>query len=72
MIAYRSDDDSVPPSIHITASYNTNCNGSVGGCILTITFGNSGLKFHYLRITMTFHTNHDWIFLSEMQFCGKY
>lgn len=35
--AYWSDDNSVPPSIQITASYNTNCTDSIGGCILTIT-----------------------------------
>ena len=68
--AYWSDDDSVVPSNYIAVSYNTDCSRT-GGCVLTITGGNSELKFQYLRITMTFHINHVWIFLSEIQFCGK-
>ena len=68
--AYWSDDDSVVPSNYIAVSYNTDCS-RIGGCVLTITGGNSELKFQYLRITMTFQINHVWIFLSEIQFCGK-
>ena len=29
------------------------------------------LKFQYLRIMMHFYRNSEWIFLSEVQFCGK-
>ena len=30
------------------------------------------LKFQYLRIVMSFYDNSEWIFLSEVQFCGKH
>ena len=29
------------------------------------------LKFQYLRIMMSFYDSSEWIFLSEVQFCGK-
>ena len=29
------------------------------------------LKYQYLRIMMSFYHNNEWIFLSEVQFCGK-
>ena len=32
---------------------------------------NNGLQFQYLRIEMGFHGNSEWIFLSEVQFCGE-
>ena len=32
---------------------------------------NSGPQFQYLRIEMTFYDNSEWIFLSEVQFCGE-
>ena len=69
--AYWSRTSGTPPSNRITADYSTNCSGGISGCVLTITSVNSARKFQYLRIVMTFYTDHDWIFLSEMQFCGK-
>lgn len=59
------------PSNQISSSSNTDGCGSSGQCTMTINFGDSNLKFHYLRIFMTFHNNHEWIFLSEVQFCGE-
>ena len=32
---------------------------------------NNGLHFQYLRIEMIFYDNNEWIFLSEVQFCGE-
>ena len=32
---------------------------------------NNGLQFQYLRIEMTFYVNSQWIFVSEVQFCGE-
>ena len=32
---------------------------------------NNGLQFQYLRIEMSFYDNNEWIFLSEVQFCGE-
>ena len=33
---------------------------------------NNETQFQYLRIEMTFYDNNEWIFLSEVQFCGEY
>ena len=38
---------------------------------LNIDINNNGLQFQYLRIEMTFYDNREWIFLSEVQFCGE-
>ena len=32
---------------------------------------NNGQQFQYLRIEMSFYINSEWIFLSEVQFCGE-
>ena len=32
---------------------------------------NNGPQFQYLRIEMSFYINSEWIFLSEVQFCGE-
>ena len=64
--AYWSSSPGTPSNI-ITASYSTDCSSN-GGCVLIIT---GAQRLRYLRIVMTFHLNNDWIFLSEMQFCGK-
>ena len=32
---------------------------------------NNEPQFQYLRIEMSFYINSDWIFLSEVQFCGE-
>ena len=29
------------------------------------------LKFQYLRVELSFHTSSQWIFLSEVYFCGE-
>ena len=69
--ALWSDDDTAIPSAQMSASYNTDCSNGGGGCVLTIS-DNSGNQFQYLRILMTFYSNHEWIFLSEVQLCGKH
>ena len=38
---------------------------------LDIDINNAGLQFQYLRILMNFYSDGEWIFLSEVQFCGK-
>ena len=40
-------------------------------CRLDIDINNAELQFRYLRILMNFYSNSEWIFLSEVQFCGK-
>ena len=42
-----------------------------GQCRLDIDINNAGLQFQYLRILMNFYSNSEWIFLSEVQFCGE-
>ena len=42
-----------------------------GQAILSIGINNDRLKFVYLRITMAFYSNSEWIFLGEVQFCGE-
>ena len=42
-----------------------------GQSILNIDISDDKLKFVYLRITMTFYSNSEWIFLGEVQFCGE-
>ena len=43
-----------------------------GQSILNISISNDKLKFLYLRIEMTFYSSSEWIFLSEVQFCGEH
>ena len=42
-----------------------------GQHILNIDINNVGLQFQYLRIVMSFYDNSEWIFLSDVQFCGE-
>ena len=37
---------------------------------LNVDIGNNR-QFQYLRVEMSLHDNNEWIFLSEVQFCGK-
>ena len=41
-----------------------------GRCRLNIDINNRP-QFQYLRIEMSFYINSEWIFLSEVQFCGE-
>ena len=65
---YWSDNSNRPSNALRTASSTIDGSDS-GQQIMTINFGNN--RFHYLRITMRFADNSGWIFLSEVQFCGK-
>ena len=38
---------------------------------LNIDINYDALQFQYLRIEMSFYDNSEWIFLSEVQFCGE-
>ena len=71
VMMYWSNDDSIMPSnkINITpGSPNRNGNGRRR---FNVDINDVGLQFQYLRIKMTFHDNSEWIFLSDVQFCGK-
>ena len=67
---YWSNDDSITPSnvINIApGSPNRNGDGRRKFNINT----NAVLQFQYLRIELSFYDNSEWIFLSEVQFCGE-
>lgn len=71
---YWSDDDSITPSNELMITCNIircDTNTTVGQHMMTIGRGIEELKFRYLRITMSFGDTSEWIFLSEVQFCGK-
>ena len=42
-----------------------------GQSALDININDDRLKFQYLKLVMSFYDTSKWIFLSEVQFCGK-
>ena len=73
VMMYWSDIDSITPSneINITTT-SPNRNGDRRNR-LNVDIYSAGLQFSYLRIVMSFYDNStsEWIFLSEVQFCGE-
>ena len=67
---YYSDNSTIP-STEFTTSRGTSGNGTIGRHILTINISHRELKFRYVRITMGFGVTCEWIFLSEVEFCGE-
>ena len=55
-----------------TITTNSSNRAEDGRSILNISISNDKLKFLYLGIEMTFYSSSEWIFLSEVQFCGEY
>ena len=55
----------------VITAITTNSSGRTGDDQqrLNIDFNDNRLQFQYLRIEMSF--NSEWIFLSEVQFCGE-
>ena len=73
VMMYWSDDDSIAPlsnviSITINSPSSRNDDGRHR---IYININNVGLKFQYLTVVMSFYDNSEWIFLSEVQFCGE-
>ena len=64
-------DNSTTPSNEFTTTHGTSGNGTMGQHILTINIGHHDLKFRYVRIMMGFGETCEWIFLSEVEFCGE-
>ena len=63
--AFWSDDNVARPLNEISLTQTTidgNSTLSIGGT----------LKFKYLRILLSFNNDQEWIFLSEVKFCGKH
>ena len=72
MMMYWSNDDFIisPGVISITPG-SPNRNGD-GRRRLNVDNNNARIQFQYLRIEMPVHYDNDWIFLSDVQFCGEY
>ena len=71
VVMYWSNDDSITPSSEITITTTSPDRTGNGRRRLNIDINNDGLQFQYLRIEMNFYDNSEWIFLSEVNFCGK-
>ena len=70
VIMYWSNDDSITSFNEINIITNSpNRNGN-GQRLFNVDI-KARLQFQYLRIAMSFHDNSEWIFLSDVQFCGK-
>ena len=67
---YWSNDDSIIPSDEITITTNSPSRTGDGRRRLFIDV-NNGPQFQYLRLEMTFYDDSEWIFLSEVFFCGE-
>ena len=72
VIMYWSNDDSITPSneIRYITSGSLNRNGDRRSRY-NVDINNAYLQFQYLRIEMSFYDNSEWIFLSDVQFCGE-
>ena len=68
---YWSNDDSIIPSIVINITPGSPSRTGDGRCRFNVDNNNAGLQFQYLRIVMPFYDNNEWIFLSDVQFCGE-
>ena len=71
VMMYWSNDDSITPSNVINITTSSPSSTSNGRYRLNTDISNTRLQFQYLRIMMTFYDNNEWIFLSEVQFCGE-
>ena len=63
-------DGSIVLSTEITVTTNSPDRTIDGRHRLNVTISNDR-RVQYLRIEMSFYDNSEWIFLSEVQFCGK-
>ena len=69
---YWSNDASTVPSFPVTIdSLSPSITGD-GQRRLLVFINNAALQFQYLRIDLTIQSDDEWIFLSEVQFCGEY
>ena len=71
VMLYWSNDDSIIPSNEITITTNSPRRTGDARRRLYIDINDNRLQFQYLRIVMSFYDNSEWIFLSEVQFCGE-
>ena len=71
VMIYWSNDDSITPSNVISITLGTPNRNSDRRNRLNVDINNALLQFQYLRIVMSFYNNSEWIFLSDVQFCGE-
>ena len=68
VMMYWSNNDSITPSNEITITTNSPSRTGDGQRRLNIDIINDTLQYQYLRIVMS---SSEWIFLSEVGFCGE-
>ena len=71
VMMYWSDDDSITSSSVIDITPGSPNRGVDSRRRFNIDINNAVLKYQYLRIVMSFYNNSEWIFLSDVQFCGE-
>ena len=70
VMMYWSNDDSITPSNVINITTNSPSRTGDGRRRLNININNDTIQYKYLRIVMSFYSSSEWIFLSEVEFCG--
>ena len=68
---YWSNDDSTTPSNEINIDPVSARRDREERRRLFINVNDNGLQFQYLRVEMSFYDDSEWIFLGEVEFCGK-
>ena len=71
VMMYWSNDDSITPSNVINITTNSPSRTGDDRRRLNVDINDVGLQFQYLRIAISFYDNSEWIFLSNVQFCGR-
>ena len=71
VMMYWSNDDSITPSnvINITTSSPSRIDN--GRHRLNLNINNDTIQYRYLKMVMSFYSSSEWIFLSEVEFCGE-
>ena len=68
---YGSNDDSITPSNEINITPGSVRRDRDERRRWFININDNVVQFQYLRIEMSFRDDSEWIFLSEVEFCGK-
>ena len=71
VMMYWSDDDFITPSNEINITPGSPSRNGDRRSRFNIDINRTDLKYQYLRIEMSFYDNSEWIFLSEVWFCGE-
>ena len=71
VMMYWSNDDSITPFYVINITSRSPDRDVENRRRLNVDINDVRLQFQYLRIVMSFYDNSEWIFLSEVRFCGR-